>query len=78
VFDIFCGLDNAALQRTVLVLSQDFFCLYFVYPINEKTKPSFSMPHDMLVGSAIFLAREDLDLKSMLQSKTFGQNIDNE
>ncbi len=36
------------------------------------------MPHDMLVGSAIFLAREDLELKSMLQSKTFGQNIDNE
>ncbi len=78
MFDIFNGLDNAALQRTVLVLSQDFFCLYFVYPINEKTKPSFSMPDDMLVGSAIFLAREDLELKYMLQSKTFGQNIDNE
>jgi hypothetical protein len=49
-----------------------------VYPINEKTKPSFSMPDDMRVGSAIFLAREDLELKSILQSKTFGQNIDNE
>lgn len=33
------------------------------------------MPHDMLVGSAIFLAREDLDLKSMLQSKHLGRTL---
>ncbi len=72
------GLIMQPYKELCLFCRKIFFPLYFVYPINEKTKPSFSMPHDMLVGSAIFLAREDLELKSMLQSKTFGQNIDNE
>ncbi len=36
------------------------------------------MPDGMLVVSAIFLAEEDLELKFVLQSKTFVQNIDDE
>jgi hypothetical protein len=38
------------------------------------------MPHGTLVVSAIFLAREDLELKSCAakQSKIFVENIDDE
>ncbi len=79
MFHIFYGPDNAGpTKNCACFVAGFFFPLYFVYPINVKNKPSFSMSDGMLVVSAIFLAGEDLELKLVLQSKTFMQNIDDE
>jgi hypothetical protein len=38
----------------------------FVYAINVKNKPCFSVPNGMLVVNAIFLVGEDVGSKVML------------
>jgi len=61
------GLIMQPYKELCLFCGRIVFLLYFVYPINEKNKPSFSMPDGMLVGSAIFLARGGLGMNNNMQ-----------
>jgi hypothetical protein len=57
------GLTVPALWRTALFYHKisNSFSFLTVYAINVKRKPCLSVPNGMLVFSATFLAREDLN-----------------